>query len=323
MTEDVTQKPKITLKRREGRSPAYPFIPVQKALERAQELYTQESAHAAPLKSALGAWNYSPKSSGGRQTLATLKYYGLIDVTGEGDERMIKISELGRKILLDKREDDAERKSLIRQVALMPSAHKALYQQYPSGLPSDGTVHHFLVFQKQFNDDAANELIVEFKQTASYISLYQSDDVVDNPVEKDDTDPSNQPPKIKVGDRVQVTVGGVDMYADGATVLGFSDDGRYVFTDEADSGAKIEEVTLLESAIEAPAVERPPVPAHLLGKRKPEQDEVTKPGSRKAIFPVDDGDVALIFPEDISEEGLKTLGMYLDIFLKKEIQKKN
>lgn len=318
-----TNEVEKTQKRRTGRSPSYPYIPVQKAIEQVRALHEKEGDYAAPLPSAVAAWGYSPKSSGGRQTLATLRYYGLIDVTGDGDARKIKVSDIARRILLDQREDDTEKKKLIRSVALSPSAHKALYEQYPNGLASDASVEHFLIFERQFNADAAKELLAEFKVTASQVGLYEPDRGVDKPNEKDDTEPSNQPPKIKVGDRVQVTVSGVDMFADGAKVLGFSDDGAFVFTDGSDSAAKIEEVTLLESAIEAPAMERPLVPAHLLGKPKQEQAEVIKPGSRKAIFPVDDGDVALIFPENISAEGLETLGMYLDIFLKKEIQKKN
>jgi hypothetical protein len=321
MADTEVQAGEKSQKRGEGRSPAYPFIPVQKALERVQELYAQESAHPAPLKSAMAAWSYSTKSSGGRQTLATMRYYGLIEVTGEGDERMVKVSELARKIILDKREDDTEKRALIRQVALMPSAHKALFQEYPDGLPSDGTVHHFLVFKKQYNDAAASELLTEFKQTASYVGLYEPHNSVDNDGEKDDNSDAKLDPNFKVGDRVQVTVAGQDMFADGATILGFSDDGAYVFTDQADSGAKIEEVTLLEAAPAAPAVDRPTVPAHFLAAKK--QAEVLPPGSRKAIFPIDEGDVALIFPENISEDGLETLGLYLDIFLKKEIQKKH
>jgi hypothetical protein len=318
MNDPATPK---SSKRREGRSPGYPYFPVQKAIERAQELFLQEGTHSAPLSSAVGAWGYSPKSSGGRQTLATMRYYGLVEVAGEGDGRMIKVSEIARKILLDKREDDTERRALIRQVALMPTAHKTIYQKYPDGLPSDGTVHHFLVFERDFNDDAAKELLVEFKQTASQIGLFQPDTKVDISLEVADNGGTKQPPKIKVGDVVQVTVAGVDMFADGATVLGFSDDGAYVFTDKADSGAKIEEVTVLEVAPEAPTVERPPIPTHLLAGRK--QEDAVKPGTRKAVFPLDDGDVALIFPEGISADGLETLGLYLDIFLKKEIQKKN
>lgn len=322
MTEDSLQIRPKPVKRQEGRSPAYPFMPVQKALERAHELYNQESTHAAPLKSALGAWSYSPKSSGGRQTLATMRYYGLIDVTGEGDSRMIKVSEIARKIILDKREDGAERRALIRQVALMPSAHKTLYQEYPSGLPSDGKVHHFLVFRKGFNNDAANELIAEFKETASYLGLYEPQNPADKSEEvADDGDTENEHPAVTVGDRIQATVNGVDQFASGAIVLGFSDDGEWVFTDQSRTGIALKDVTVMEVA-EAQSAKAPPaVPAHLLPKQ--EQEGVVKPGSRKAIFPVDEGDVALIFPENISADGLQTLSMYLDIFLKKEIRKKN
>ena len=305
-------------KRREGRSPGYPYFPVQKAIERAQELFSQEGTHSAPLSSAVGAWGYSPKSSGGRQTLATMRYYGLVEVAGEGDDRMIKVSEIARKILLDQREDDTERRALTRQVALMPTAHKTIYQKYPDGLPSDGTVHHFLVFERGFNDDAAKELLAEFKQTASQIGLYQPGAKVDIPAEIADNGDTKQSPKVKIGDVVQVTVAGMDQFANGATVLGFSEDGAYVFIDKSDEGAKIEEVTVLEVA---PAVERPPIPAHLLAARK--QEDTVKQGTRKAVFPLDDGDVALIFPEGISADGLETLGRYLDIFLKKEIQKKH
>jgi hypothetical protein len=40
------------------------------------------------------------------------------------------------------------------------------------------------------------------------------------------------------------------------------------------------------------------------------------------VFPIDEGDVTLIFPEGISPTGLLDLGEYLDIFLKKEARKK-
>jgi hypothetical protein len=302
-------------KKREGRSPAYPYIPVQKAIERVHELFAQESTHNAPLSSALGAWGYSPKSSGGRQTLATMKYYGLIDVSGEGDARMIKVSEIARKIILDKREDDSERRTLIRQVALMPSAHKTIYQKYPDGLPSDGTVHHYLVFERGFNADAANELLTEFKLTASQVHLYQPDGAVDKGSEKEHI-PADGPSDINVGDKVQVTVGGVDQFPDGAKVLGFSDDGAWVFIDQSKSAAKLEEVTLLNHAVAAPVAERPEIPAHLLQPR----DTPPPKGSRKAVFPLSDGDVVLTYQDGISDASLKRLKKYLEIFLDEQIE---
>src|SRR4051812_48542946 len=127
-TTTETEKP--SQKRRTGRSPSYPYIPVHKAIEQARALYEKEGDYAAPLTSAVAAWGYSTKSSGGRQTLATLRYYGLIDVAGDGDGRKIKVSDIARRIILDQREDDSEKKKLIRAVALSPSAHRALFEQY-------------------------------------------------------------------------------------------------------------------------------------------------------------------------------------------------
>ena len=222
-------------KRRTGRSPSDPYIPVHKAIEQARALHEKEGEYAAPLTSAVAAWGYSTKSSGGRQTLATLRYYGLIEVTGDGDARKIKVSDIARRIILDQREDDSEKRKLIRSVALSPSAHKALHEQYPNGLASDASVEHFLIFDRGFNADAAKELLAEFKITASQVGLFQPDKVVDIPSEMTDNGGTKQTLNFKVGDKVQVTVAGQDMFADGATVLGFSDDGTYVFTDKADS----------------------------------------------------------------------------------------
>jgi len=302
-------------KRREGRSPAYPYVPVHKALERAQELFAQEGTHNAPLSSALSAWGYSHKSSGGRQTLATMKYYGLVEIAGEGDGRMIKLSEIARKIILDQREDDREKRALIREVALMPSAHKTIYQKYPDGLPSDGTVQHYLVFERGFNTDAAIELLAEFKQTASQIQLYQSP----QPPDKGDVEAPSQeeePAQIEVGDKVQITIGGVDQFAGGATVIGFSDDGAWVFTNQSKSAAKLEEVTLLEAASAKHVEKRPEVPDHLM-----QQNDIKLPkGSRKAVFPLSDGDVILTFQDGISEASLRRLKKYLEIFLDEQIE---
>ena len=39
------------------------------------------------------------------------------------------------------------------------------------------------------------------------------------------------------------------------------------------------------------------------------------------MFPIDEGDVTLVFPEGISPTGLQDLSEYLAIFLKKEARK--
>lgn len=323
MSDEVA--PQSPQKRKVGRSPAYPYINVQKALEKTKALYEQEGDYPAPLSSATAAWDYSAKSSGARQTLATLKYYGLIEVLGDGDTRKVKVSDIARRILLDQREDDTEKKQLIRKVALNPTAHKTLYEQYSSGLASDGSVTHFLVFEAGFNQAAATELLAEFKETARFAGLYEPGKDVDKADDgADNGDPEKQLPGIKCGDRIQWTSQGVDRFPKGAVVLGFSEDGQWVFTDQGSSGVPVNEVSVMEAS--RPENTPPQMPAHLMaaltGHQTPDFDLELKTGSRKAVFPVEDGDVTLIFPEDISADGLEELGQYLNIFLKKEQKKR-
>ncbi len=317
MTDENTETK--AAKRRTGRSPAYPFVPVQKALEQARALYNAEGDYEAPLPSALAAWGYGPKSSGGRQTLATMKYYGFIDISGEGDQRKIKVSDTAKRIILDPRDDHPERRQLIQRAALEPAAHRSIFNQYPNGLASEGTVKHFLMFDLGFKADAASELLDEFKLTAAYAGLYEPSGLVAKDADTSADDMNETPPDLKVGDRVQVTVDGQDLFANGAKIIGFSDDRKWVFTDQSSAAAAIEEVSLLEAtAVPEPAKkERPAVPAHLL-KPVDERPE----GTRKAVFPLDEGDVTLIFPEGITADGLGLLTDYLDIFLKRERKKK-
>ncbi|MDQ3143857.1 MAG: hypothetical protein M3Q57_03130 [Pseudomonadota bacterium] len=241
-----------------------------------------------------------------------MKYYGLIEVTGDGIGRRVRISEIAKRILLDEREDDTERRGLIREVALSPSAHKMLLQEYKEGLASDGTVLHFLVLTKHFNQDAARDLLKEYKDTASYIDLYEPQKNVDK--SEGEVDIKVTPRVVKIGDRVQATVKGQDLFPDGATVLGFSDDGEWIFTDQAKGGLKLEEITVLDSVQTPPVGERPSIPPSLLR----DIEEKQPAGTRKAVFPVGEGDVSITYPEALTKEGLDELGMYLEVFLKKQ-----
>lgn len=70
-----------------------------------------------------------------------------------------------------------------------------------------------------------------------------------------------------------------------------------------------------EEAEMTPHVQPPSKPAM---PRPATRADVT--GQRQAIFPINEGDVTIIFPADLSAEGLEELDQYLDIFLKKQRQ---
>src|SRR5688572_24804114 len=100
------------------RSPAYPFISLQKAVERAQTFYQIERRHAAPMGAAAKAWGYGEKSSGGLQTVSALKQYGLMLDEGEGDQRKVRLTDRAFRILLDEVKDSPARAAALRAAAL-------------------------------------------------------------------------------------------------------------------------------------------------------------------------------------------------------------
>jgi len=142
------------------RSPRFPFIPLSKALDRVAQFYEHEKRGVAPYSAVAQHWGYSPSSSGALQTLAALKNYGLL----EGGRNSLRLTDLAIRILLDKRPDPAERIKLMRQAALNPIIAAEVNKNWPDDLPSDATLNHFLVLEREFNEATARKAIEILKQ---------------------------------------------------------------------------------------------------------------------------------------------------------------
>ena len=164
-----------TKRARQGRSPAYPYISLRKALLRADGLRCAEGKHTVPRSSAYHVWGIGDKSSGARQTVAALKQFGLLEYEGTGVDRKIRLSDRALKILLDKRPESPERDELIRQTALTPLIYAELWREWGAELPSDATIETYLVRDREFNESAAPDLIADYKDTISFAKLHQPD----------------------------------------------------------------------------------------------------------------------------------------------------
>ena len=173
MSETGTKPTPEAKRQKQGRSPAYPGLSLKASLEKAKAQYDAEGKYQVPLGSAFQAWGYSDKSSGGRDVRASLRYFGLITIEGDGDAAKVKLTQDAFRVLLDAREDQTEKKAIIRRLALNPTAHKKLWAKFPDGIKSDATAAHYLMFDEGFNKSAAEALIAEFKETAAYSGLYE------------------------------------------------------------------------------------------------------------------------------------------------------
>lgn len=154
--------------RRRQRSPSYPSIDLGKAVARAEVIYKHEGKYPAPAQTILSHWGYSGMSGPASRQLAALKKFGLVEDEGSKESRQIRLSDLGLRVVMP---DSPERAESLKVLALKPDIHRDLQAKFPNGLPSDGNIRWYLVSDQGFTEQAAAELIAEYRATLRFASL--------------------------------------------------------------------------------------------------------------------------------------------------------
>jgi hypothetical protein len=169
----VNEKPTSVVRRH--RSPAYPYLNLPTAIEKAQLFFEKERSHKASVEAALEHIGYGAGSSSGFRALASLLQFGLLEEEGSKDNRVVWLSDLGRQILLDKREESSERIAAIKQAVLRPQIHDELWTRWKDhgGLPSDATIETTLVKDMGFNPKAAPEFIKELRDSLNFAQVWE------------------------------------------------------------------------------------------------------------------------------------------------------
>jgi hypothetical protein len=158
------------------RSPSYPAIDLRTAIARAATVQEIAGTHAAPVATVIQAWGYRPKTSGGLQTLAALKKFGLAEDEGKREARQLRLSTLGRELLFYRSNpESSDWKERIRKAALAPGIHAELWAKYAGNLPADQVIQYYLVFDRKFSEVAAKDLLSEFRRTLAYAGVDAQD----------------------------------------------------------------------------------------------------------------------------------------------------
>lgn len=171
----------------------FPFINLEKALGRARELYEGDRAvRWMPVTTAFELWNYSPKSSGGFQTISALKSYGIIDDEGANADRKLRLSAKGKHYFLDER--DEERRKILAEFALTPALFRSLWEKsgWSEGLPADPVARSHLKIERGLNDQSARALLSILKDNVQYAGLSAAD-VAPPANETEDDDGASEP----------------------------------------------------------------------------------------------------------------------------------
>jgi hypothetical protein len=177
MTDQSMQQDKA----KKDRSPSFPFISLERAIERARQFADNHKRSEARLVVVAPSWGYGAKSSGLLQTASALKQYGLIEDLGSGADRKIKLSELGWRILLDSR--PGARDQAIRESATKPRLIAECLEKWTATRPSDGHCLSELQLDRGFNQEAAKVFLKVFDETISFAGLKENDTLSSSPME--------------------------------------------------------------------------------------------------------------------------------------------
>jgi hypothetical protein len=161
--------------RKEGRSPGYPAIDLETAIQRAKQIKDAEQRHFAPIDAVMKHWGYTSTSGPVQTTWSALIKFGLLETKGTGAERQGRISDLAWRILIDPRDDSPDRIKAIQEAALNPVIHQKLWSRYEGNLPSDETFRIHLLRDYKFTEGAVKDFIRQFKRTISFAKLEKAD----------------------------------------------------------------------------------------------------------------------------------------------------
>jgi hypothetical protein len=153
------------------RSPNFPAFDLGEALELAQQLYEKEGRAATREGVVVTHWGYGSLSGRARRKLAALKHFGLLEGEGSGRGKLMRLSQLALKILLDPDKSSPGYLQALREAALRPVLIKHLYDEYRNGLPSDETIKYNLLLDKKFTDRAADQFVPVFRKTLKIAQL--------------------------------------------------------------------------------------------------------------------------------------------------------
>lgn len=210
MSEDGDETKTATIPKE--RSPAFPYISLELAIERTKMIYSKIRDHAQPREVVANAYGKPVTSSATVQTFATLLQYGLLENVAAPAGRRLRVSQLAQGILNPHVPEEKKRQSL-KIAALKPPIFAELWGKFgdTAGLIDSAPLYYLTAERGEtdgaiFTDKAASEVLRVYRATLSYAGISSSDNIQLPTEEPAGSLPAT--PKAKAGDLVQVEING-------------------------------------------------------------------------------------------------------------------
>ena len=160
---------------RRGRSPSFPFIPLEAAVSRLKGLEAKFGRHPIPVRKAGLAWKMKEGSSQTFQTLAALKSFGFLKYEGSKDDRKALLTDDARTYLLAQQEHI--KKDIIRKAALKPKEIAKYWAEWKTDPPPDEVRLDELGLKANYTKEGAKAFLKVYDDTIAYAGLSISDNI--------------------------------------------------------------------------------------------------------------------------------------------------
>jgi hypothetical protein len=295
-------------KPQKDRSPSFPFIPLQTAIERLVAFEQTFGRHETPANKVGRAWKMKDGSSQAFQTLAALKSFGLMDYRGAGPARPMFITEDGRTYL--RAQQDTIKRDVLRRAALKPKLIEKFWHMWGADRPIDDICLDDLHFKHNFTQSAAETFLRVYDATISYAGLSDSDNVKSD---EDDFEADLAPPEIEVGDLVQVEINGQLLTAKPVRVRAVQEHHgqKWFYVEGSESGVSMDHIELTEKGGKARGFSPPPLPLAPADEERTERP--AKLGWKEERLIDDSGDETFLsYKGDPSVERYEFIRDYLE-----------
>jgi hypothetical protein len=154
------------------RSPAYPALGLRDAIIRLRRVWDADKRAGSPVDAALRHMGFNSRNGASLKVLSAMKKFGLME---ENSGRVILTQ---RAVEIVSFPPESERHvAALREAALFPGIYRTLAEQAVrrGSIPSDITLRAELQADMEFNPNAVEDFIKDFRDTLEYVSLADID----------------------------------------------------------------------------------------------------------------------------------------------------
>lgn len=151
------------------RSPNYPAMSLEEALQRLRVIYDKQHRYPTTRDVLAKLLGYGGVNGASATVLSALGKYGLLEGHGE----QLRVSEMGEDLVLY-RKGDPQYDAALPDAALRPAFFRELRDQYPDGLPHEHSLRASLI-KRGFNPKVIDSAVRAYRDTIEFVNAETDD----------------------------------------------------------------------------------------------------------------------------------------------------